>query len=237
MEDDKEGSSSNVEKTITTNEEASTFKEEADKKAEKEITTQNDENISEVKKSCEIEKEEEKNNGGEVIPKPSASNDSKAELAKKIITNTKNSAEDNTTNSDEKQQQNSSSNTKSREIEKKSHEIEKELTKVIANANKLVGEGGKVEEENDSSKSILPTTNPSVDDSSTVNSKQSSPASSREVPVVQKDKKGPPKVTMAEVLASKHLSDGSKFHVFKELVQEGHITNREVVNSVLYLVS
>ena len=236
MEDDKEGSSSNVEKTITTNEEASTFKEEADKKAEKEITTQNDENISEVKKSCEIEKEEEKNNGGEVIPKPSASNDSKAELAKKIITNTKNSAEDNTTNSDEKQQQNSS-NTKSREIEKKSHEIEKELTKVIANANKLVGEGGKVEEENDSSKSILPTTNPSVDDSSTVNSKQSSPASSREVPVVQKDKKGPPKVTMAEVLASKHLSDGSKFHVFKELVQEGHITNREVVNSVLYLVS
>ena len=236
MEDDKEGSSSNVEKTITTNEEASTFKEEADKKAEKEITTQNDENISEVKKSCEIEKEEETNNCGAVIPKPSASNDSKAELPKKIITNTKNSAEDNTTNSDEKQQQNSS-NTKSREIEKKSHEIEKELTKVIANANKLVGEGGKVEEENNSSKSILPTTNPSVDDSSTVNSKQSSPASSREVPVVQKDKKGPPKVTMAEVLASKHLSDGSKFHVFKELVQEGHITNREVVNSVLYLVS
>ena len=171
-----------------------------------------------------------------MIPKPSASNDSKAELAKKIITNTKNSAEVNTTNSDEKQQQNSS-NTKSREIEKKSHEIEKELTKVIANANKLVGEGGEVEEENNSSKSILPTTNPSVDDSSTVNSKQSSPASSREVPVVQKDKKGPPKVTMAEVLASKHLSDGSKFHVFKELVQEGHITNREVVNSVLYLVS
>ena len=235
MEDDKEGSSSNVEKTITTNEEASTFKEEADKKAEKD-TTQNDENISEMKKSCETEKEEEKNNCGEVIPKPSASNDSKAELATKIITNIKNSAEDNTTNSDEKQQQNSS-DTKSREIEKKSPEIEKELTKVIANANKLVGEGGKVEEENDSSKSILPTTNPSVDDSSTVNSKQSSPASSREVPVVQKDKKGPPKVTMAEVLASKHLSDGSKFHVFKELVQEGHITNREVVNSVLYLVS
>ena len=232
MEDDKEGSSSNVEKTITTNEEALTFKEEADKKAEKD-TTQNDENISEMKKSCEIEKEEEKNNCGEVIPKPSASNDSKAELATKIITNTKNSAEDNTTNSDEKQQQNSS--------DTKSREIEKELTKVIANANKLVGEGGEVEEENDSSsKSILPTTtNPSVDDSSTVNSsKQSSPASSREVvPVVQKDKKGPPKVTMAEVLASKHLSDGSKFHVFKELVQEGHITNREVVNSVLYLVS
>ena len=149
MEDDKEGSSSNVEKTITTNEEASTFKEEADKKAEKD-TTQNDENISEMKKSCEIEKEEEKNNCGEVIPKPSASNDSKAELATKIITNTKNSAEDNTTNSDEKQQQNSS-DTKSREIEKKSHEIEKELTKVIANANKLVGEGGEVEEENNSS--------------------------------------------------------------------------------------
>merc|ERR1711874_563878 len=58
MEDDKEGSSSNVEKTITTNEEASTFKEEADKKAEKEITTQNDENISEVKKSCVIDSKE-----------------------------------------------------------------------------------------------------------------------------------------------------------------------------------
>ena len=46
-----------------------------------------------------------------------------------------------------------------------------------------------------------------------------------------------PKVTMVEVLASKHLSDASKFHVFKELVQDGHMSNKEVVNTVLYLVS
>ena len=54
---------------------------------------------------------------------------------------------------------------------------------------------------------------------------------------VVKDRKAPPKVSMTEVLASKHLSDASKFHVFKELVQEGHMSNKEVVNSVLYLVS
>ena len=45
-----------------------------------------------------------------------------------------------------------------------------------------------------------------------------------------------PKVSVDEVLRSKHLNDASKFHVFKELVQQGQMSNQEVVNSILYLV-
>ena len=45
-----------------------------------------------------------------------------------------------------------------------------------------------------------------------------------------------PKVSITEVLASKHLNDASKFHVFTELVQDGQMSNKEVVNSILYLV-
>ena len=45
-----------------------------------------------------------------------------------------------------------------------------------------------------------------------------------------------PKVSITEVLASKHLNDASKFHVFTGLVQDGQMSNKEVVNSILYLV-
>ena len=45
-----------------------------------------------------------------------------------------------------------------------------------------------------------------------------------------------PKVSITEALASKHLNDASKFHVFTGLVQDGQMSNKEVVNSILYLV-
>lgn len=48
--------------------------------------------------------------------------------------------------------------------------------------------------------------------------------------------KAVPKVSISEVLASKHLNDASKFHLFSELVQDGQMSNKEVVNSVLFLV-
>ena len=45
-----------------------------------------------------------------------------------------------------------------------------------------------------------------------------------------------PQVSITEVLASKHLNDANKFHVFTELVQDDQMSNKEVVNSILYLV-
>ena len=63
--------------------------------------------------------------------------------------------------------------------------------------------------------------------------KQSETSSS---PLAVKKISSKPKVSVDEVLRSKHLNDASKFHVFKELVQEGQMSNQEVVNSILYLV-
>ena len=63
--------------------------------------------------------------------------------------------------------------------------------------------------------------------------KQSETSSS---PLAVKKVSSKPKVSVDEVLRSKHLNDASKFHVFKELVQEGQMSNQEVVNSILYLV-
>ena len=43
-------------------------------------------------------------------------------------------------------------------------------------------------------------------------------------------------LTAAEVMKSKSLDDSAKFEVFKSMVTEGKISNKEVVNSVLHLV-
>ena len=43
-------------------------------------------------------------------------------------------------------------------------------------------------------------------------------------------------LTAAEVMKSKSLNDSAKFEVFKSMVTEGKISNKEVVNSVLHLV-
>ena len=39
-----------------------------------------------------------------------------------------------------------------------------------------------------------------------------------------------------EILTAKHLNDSSKFEVFKGLIEVGKMSNKEVVNAVLYLV-
>ena len=43
-------------------------------------------------------------------------------------------------------------------------------------------------------------------------------------------------LTAAEVMKSKSLDGSAKFEVFKSMVTEGKISNKEVVNSVLHLV-
>ena len=44
------------------------------------------------------------------------------------------------------------------------------------------------------------------------------------------------KLNTLEILTAKHLNDGSKFEIFKGLIEVGKMTNKEVVNAVLYLV-
>ena len=44
------------------------------------------------------------------------------------------------------------------------------------------------------------------------------------------------KLNTLEILSAKHLNDGSKFEIFKGLIEVGKMTNKEVVNAVLYLV-
>ena len=39
-----------------------------------------------------------------------------------------------------------------------------------------------------------------------------------------------------EILTAKHINDSSKFEVFKGLIEVGKMSNKEVVNAVLYLV-
>ena len=45
------------------------------------------------------------------------------------------------------------------------------------------------------------------------------------------------KATAADVIKSKKMDDSAKFEIFKGMVAEGSISNKEVVNSVLHLVS
>ena len=44
------------------------------------------------------------------------------------------------------------------------------------------------------------------------------------------------KLNTLEILTAKHLNDSSKFEIFKGLIEVGKMTNKEVVNAVLYLV-
>ena len=45
------------------------------------------------------------------------------------------------------------------------------------------------------------------------------------------------KATAGDVIKSKKMDDSAKFEIFKGMVAEGSISNKEVVNSVLHLVS
>ena len=44
------------------------------------------------------------------------------------------------------------------------------------------------------------------------------------------------KLNTFEILTARHLNDASKFEIFKGLIEVGKMTNKEVVNAVLYLV-
>ena len=84
---------------------------------------------------------------------------------------------------------------------------------------------------------VKPSPNITRGDETVIEEEEETKEAKQSLVQVVKDKKVAPKVSMAEVLASNHLSDASKFHVFKALVEEGMMSNKEVGNSVLYLVS